>query len=138
MTVMDVAAHKALINRMVASYVDAEVDVVPDVAEWCASHVRSLNASAMSGNPSGKALWNCANGPNRILLRSPLTDKAIEDHLLGLYLRGFKRVYGVIQDDVTFLKHLILHEVAHIKHNWGQDHEIDCDKWAFKELKKWR
>lgn len=83
---MDLAAHKALINRMVACYVDAEVDIVPNVVEWCAAHVTASNASVMSGNPSGKALWDCTDGPNRILLRSPLTEKAMEDHLWGLYL----------------------------------------------------
>jgi hypothetical protein len=129
--------HRRLIERIVQHYVRAEVHFVPDVAAWISASSGSYS-SAEYGNPIGMALWNStAENPNRILLRTPLSSQAIQEHLLALYLSGFRRVYFSIESNFAFLKHLVLHEVAHIRHNWNQDREKDCDRWAFKELPRW-
>ena len=88
-------------------------------------------------NPIGKALWGSPSEPNRILLRQRLTAQHIDDHLLALFFRGFRQTYDVLSNSRAFLSHLVLHEVAHIKHDWKQDHEVECDEWAFSNLKNW-
>ena len=134
---MELETHKELIEAIVAHYIEAQVEIVPDIVERCAELSGGKYTASELDNPIGKALWNSPVESNRILLRKTLTEKQIEDHLLALYLRGFKDVYDRIPDDIAFLKHLVLHEIAHIKHDWRQDHETDCDRWAFEELKEW-
>jgi hypothetical protein len=70
-------------------------------------------------------------------LRRHIPARLIEDHILALYFRGFERVYELLKDSRTFLIHLVLHEVAHIKHDWRQDQEAKCDEWAFSNVPKW-
>lgn len=48
--------------------------------------------------------------------------------------------FNLLNDALTFLRHLLLHEIAHIKrrdmHSTLSDDEIerDCDEWAFQNL----
>lgn len=131
------AEHEQLIRSIVGHYIEACVEIVPDIAEWCAEHSgRNYVASEMD-NPIGKALWNSPVEPNRILLRNHITEQQIENHLLALHMKGFVDVYERIQDEKSFMKYLVLHEVAHIKHDWRQNHETACDRWAFDELNEW-
>ena len=34
----------------------------------------------------------------------------------------------------VYLKHLVLHEVAHAANNWPQSMETECDLWALAKL----
>jgi hypothetical protein len=54
--------------------------------------------------------------------------------LLALFLCGFRDVYYKINNSFEFIVHLVLHEVAHIKYDWDQSNEKDCDYWAFEQL----
>jgi hypothetical protein len=47
---------------------------------------------------------------------------------------GFIRAREVLDSPETFLCHLVLHELAHLENNWGQDQEGQCDAWAFEKL----
>jgi len=74
----------------VARYVEAEVEIVPDIAEWCAEHSGGKYTASELDNPIGKALWNSPVAPNQILLRKLVTEQQIEDHLLGYILGASK------------------------------------------------
>lgn len=134
---IDVASHWKLVESIVWGYIDARVKMVDDIAEWCAENSEGLYSASELDNPIGKALWNIPTEPNRVLLRRRITSDQVDEHLLVLHIKGFVDAYDRIRDSETFLKHLVLHEVAHIKHDWGQDRENDCDRWAFEELGNW-
>lgn len=133
---VDLQRHRGLVDRIVAAYLDAEVVIVGSIAEWLVANGASAQEAARDRNRLGKSLWNSPSAPNRILLRTPLTRNAMSEYRLHLELRGFRRAHH-LQTGVECMKHLVLHEVAHIKHNWGQDREKDCDRWAFNQLKRW-
>ena len=114
---LDVANHRGDVERIVATYINAQVEIVVDIAAWCAKHAGGKYAVTELDNPIGKALWHGATEADRILLRRHIPARLIEDHLLALYFRGFERVYELLKDSRTFLIHLVLHEVAHIKHD---------------------
>lgn len=135
---MDLEPHLGLLEKIAHHYVETEVLLVPDIAAWRAEHVICGSVGADDSNPIGQSLWGSEDAPNRILLKTPLAENVIQDHLFALYLSGFRRVHYAIEDNITFVKHLVLHEVAHIKHNWGQDHEKDCDRWALRQLRRWK
>lgn len=121
----------ALVNR----YILAKVEIVDDVATWCAENSEGHYKAEDLPNPIGKALWKSRIGqPNRILLKNIITPSEIDNHLLAIFIKGFTDVHYRIDNNIDFLKHLILHEIAHIKHDWNQSHEKDCDKWAFEQL----
>lgn len=134
---LDVTLYRGDIDRIVAAYIDAKVEIVADIAAWCAEHSGGAYAASDLDNPVGKALWHSPTEPDRVLLRSQIPACLIEDHLLSLYFRGFERVYEVLTDSRTFLIHLVLHEVAHIKHDWRQGLEAKCDDWAFSNVASW-
>jgi len=35
---IDISSQSLLVKRMVASYIDAKVEIVDDIAEWCAAN----------------------------------------------------------------------------------------------------
>lgn len=133
---LDLRQHRPLIERIVGRYIDAEVDLVSSIEEWLVANGASAEEAARDRDRLGKSLWNSPSAPNRILLRSPLTRNAVSEYRLYLELRRFRRAH-LLESGIHCLKHLVLHEVAHIKHNWRQDHERDCDRWAFSQLKRW-
>lgn len=134
---IEVSQMRVQVERIATSYIDVKVEIVDDIAKWCAANSGGQYSASELDNPIGKALWNSPSEPNRILLRATITGSQVDDHLLVLFIKGFKDVYYRIPSSVTFLKHLVLHEVAHIKNNWQQEHEDDCDRWAFEQLESW-
>lgn len=54
----------------------------------------------------------------------PLPDNRLSDHANDLLTSG----------SLLFLEHLVLHEIAHIKHQWSRDRERECDLWAWERL----
>lgn len=133
---LDLRQHRGLIERIVGRYIDAEVVLVSSIEEWLVANGASAGEAAHDRNRLGKSLWNSTSAPNRILLRTPLTRNAIFEYGLCLELRRFRRAH-LVESALECLKHLVLHDVAHIKHNWKQDREKDCDRWAFDQLKRW-
>lgn len=130
---IDLATRREFIERTIAKYIDARLEIVDEIAQWCADNSGGCSPEKFD-NPIGKALWGSDSEPNRILLRRILTEKNIQSHLDAIYLRGFENVEEVITNSDEFLLHLVLHEVAHIKNNWHQNRESDCDRWAFDKL----
>lgn len=48
-------------------------------------------------------------------------------------LKGFDARVELLSDDLTFLKHTLLHEICHIL--WKYKNCDECDAWAFYEMK---
>ena len=134
---MELGPLRSNVERMVRSYIDATVEIVPSVDEWCALFLPGVHFPEWHTSPIARAIWRCPNEPNRILLQSSLHVSSFTDRLLALRMSNLSRAEFPIHDEWTYVKHLVLHEVAHVKHNWDQTHERECDEWAFEELPKW-
>lgn len=120
-------AHRALIEELVARYVAAEVRFVASKEEI--------------GGKLGRSYWNSPTDPPVILLPECITAAEIEESLILLALRGkltcneqLIEHADEIGTSFEYLKHLVLHEVAHIMNNWTQEQETDCDLWVWKQM----
>ena len=93
------------------------------------------------GGKLGQSLWGIATGKAVIQLPEQITGREIEESLMALAVRGqvtenpqLVHHAGEINLPLEFLKHLVLHEVAHIKNDWHQDRETDCDLWVYDQM----
>ncbi|HMK56481.1 MAG TPA: hypothetical protein VK448_07590 [Dissulfurispiraceae bacterium] len=106
-----------------------EIEAVQDIMQWC-------NERGIEENNSwrvGKCLRNRTNGKYRILLAAEITPEIKNSVLAAMEYRGFGNEVSSLEASEKFLEHLLLHEIAHAKHETWE--EKDCDKWAFNELK---
>jgi len=127
--------HAGYISNLISRHIDAIIEITEDTAKWCAKHPELVKKED-ADSKLGMAFWNHPTEPNRIVLKETISDNEVDNHLLVLFIKGFNNVYYEIEDNGAFLKHLILHEIAHIKFNWVQSDEDKCDQWAFEELSK--
>ena len=99
---IDVANQRKLVEQIVARYIEAQVEIVPEIAEWCAVNSGGRYTASELENPIGKALWNSPSEPDRILLKSQLTGQQVEDHLFALYLKGSRMSITASQTALPF------------------------------------
>src|ERR671915_42110 len=109
----------ALVRR---SGLDADVEVVHSIQAWCKEH------GLDEDNPSrtGKTVRNLATGRHCILLPEVITPEMASSVRYAMEFRGFADAVERLADPFTFLRHLVLHEIAH-----GLDetrNEQDCDR----------
>lgn len=116
------------INRQTNHSVD--LLIVPDIKEW--SHNRCSNAK---GNPIAMAVIDTDSGGWGILLRTSIDAEKISSILNRISFNGRHNAQLELNTPELFLRHTILHELAHLINNWGQQKEDDCDTWAFNKLK---
>ena len=128
---IDLTEYKEYIEGLVSKYVDAVIIFVETKEE--------LN------NKIAMSLWNSPSEPNLIKLLKVISANEVDNHILALALRGrlkdkpeLLNYADHIESPKDFVKHLTLHEIAHIKNNWLQDKETDCDLWAYSETNKSR
>jgi hypothetical protein len=57
-----------------------------------------------------------------------------ESILSRIEFGGFWKTLQVLSTTEKFLEHLVLHELAHLQNDWGQERENDCDAWAFEKM----
>jgi hypothetical protein len=109
----------------------AELVIVDDIAEWCVTH-----SVPMLGNPPpAMAVVEQPSGRWMILLRRRIDSDGVQDVLFStLTSRGFLKAGIWLDTTERFLEHLVLHELAHLNNNWGQDRDPDCDAWAFEKM----
>jgi len=104
--------------------------MVPDVAQWALE----VNI-AVTGNPIATAIPRTEEFSARIVVKAEISKDEAESVLGLLELCGYAdEVRSLRLDPERFTMHLVLHELAHIENEWGQERELDCDKWAFARL----
>lgn len=102
---------------------------VDDIYEWCASR-----CGENKGNPIAKALRDSNTKEAAILLRKNISDEKYQGVIGRMIVGGQDSVSEKLNTAEAFLIHTVLHELAHLLNNWGQDKEDDCDSWAFERL----
>jgi len=109
------------------------IEITDDIQQWCSEHGLPENSPFRAG----KCVFNSATKKHRVLLRAEITEE-IQQSIIGkmdFSLKAFTDKITDLNNKKYFLIHLILHEIAHAKHNeWS---ESCCDEWAFKEMRQW-
>jgi len=102
---------------------------VPSIMEWCQE--RGVDED----NPFriGKVVQDSTTKKYLVLLSAEIDEEYVTGSLIpALQMRGLEAEAGRLKEPETLLKHLVLHEIAHIKNKgWT---EAECDRWAFQEL----
>lgn len=124
---LDVLSHRSHIEALVGRHVQARIEI--------------LSSKAEMDDRLGRSIWGGTTDMPVIQLPSRISAAEIRDSLLALAIRGhatenekLAQHAAEIETPEAYLEHLVLHEVAHIKHNWGQDRETDCDLWVYDQL----
>jgi hypothetical protein len=119
--------HRDFIESLISKHVVARLEFVQSKEDI--------------GGKLGRALWDSPYGSALIQLPQRITAQEIDDSLLALAVRGqvtgnseLVRHADEIDTSIKYLQHLVLHEVAHIKNDWRQDRETDCDLWVYGQM----
>ena len=104
-----------------------EILFVDNPARWAREGGANIH-----GNPVACALTNRSTKDWLVLVQESISEDRVRLILDGLEIFGeFGSEVAKLRDPRRFLLHLVLHEIAHLKHSWNQEHEADCDRWAF-------
>ncbi|OGW32665.1 MAG: hypothetical protein A2X59_04090 [Nitrospirae bacterium GWC2_42_7] len=125
---IDTPKYQALLENIKNQYdKHITIKIVNDINQFCKQHGVNIG----NHSPFSPAI---ALKPRTIVIASQIDkDSPIE----RIERCGFKNIVEQLRiNDVDFLIHLLLHELAHLLNNWPQEHECDCDKWAFEEMRK--
>jgi hypothetical protein len=120
-----------MLEAEIQRYAQQRVDllIVDDIADWAAS--RTENAK---GNPPAMAVTESITGRWGIVLRRAIDAAWIESIVARIEVGANPDAREVLCTPETFLRHLVLHELAHLENGWGQEKENDCDAWAFEKM----
>ena len=108
----------------------SDIELVPNIQEWCEKH----GVPEDSPSRTGKMVRNNQTGRYVILLPERITSDMVFSVVAAMEWRGFGSDVGQLSDPLAFVRHLVLHEIAH-----GLDHtrtEAACDEWAFQQLRE--
>jgi hypothetical protein len=131
MNISSTQDYRALFEAIITQNADEPVDLifVADVAAWCAQR-----KGENRGNPAAKAIRAGQTKRAGIVLRKEIDSDRVNGINGRLAAGGFWTEADQLNTPETFLTHLVLHELAHLLNNWGQEKENDCDAWAFKKM----
>lgn len=131
MEITDSETYRQILEAEILRHSMQAVDLLieDDIAAWAAE--RQGN---MPGNPPAAAIVNGEDGSWCILLRRTIDSDWVPSILDRIEFGGFSRAKEILSTPEMFLKHLVLHELAHLMNDWRQDKENECDGWAFEKL----
>jgi hypothetical protein len=130
----DIVVSEMLASLMqVARGFDSAIDVeaVPNIQAWC----KAIGLPEDNPFLCGKTVQRLETGRHLILLADRITPEMQASVMSGMQFHGRLPPEDIafLTHPQAFLKHLLLHEVAH-----ATDHarsEEECDRWAFQQLK---
>jgi len=132
MGITDAEAFRPALEAVLRAHASQPVDllIVGAIPEWCAER-----NSTCSGDPAAMAITDGATGQWGVLLRRAIDASAVGSILDRMeFGGGFGQCREILDTPEQFLKHTVLHELAHLANGWGQERENDCDRWAFERL----
>lgn len=130
----DLAVYKMLaeLRLLAAAHLEElDVETVPSIQDWCRS--RGLTES----NPfrCGAVFRSRETGRYLILLADNITTDMQSSVRAAMQMRGTltNRQLEFLSEPGNFVRHLVLHEVAHALDDKRSEEE--CDRWAFTQLR---
>ena len=133
MNIPDAESFREVLEAELQQHCDRAVDllIVPDIAAWAKD--RCSNAR---GNPIAMAVVDQDSGGWGVLVRSSICSQQIQSVIDRIEYSGQFNASELLNTEARFLRHTVLHELAHLANNWDQLHEDDCDEWAFLRLRR--
>ena len=128
MNIDSTESYKELLITVLHNHSQEHVKLifVDDIKEWC-----DIHRVECRGNPIAMAIMKAST----ILLLRAIDEYRIRSIIdRQKYVGGFVKELENIVTPEKFLTHTVLHELAHLVNNWGQDKEDECDEWAFKKM----
>jgi hypothetical protein len=131
MHIPDSSLFAADLAQVLAEHSDEPIEIlfVDDVLAWCSERKGECN-----GNPTAMAIRDSVTGQAGILIRRDIDADRIDGIHGRLLFGGFESRAARLDTPESFLRHLVLHELAHLANDWAQDAEEDCDEWAFRRM----
>lgn len=132
MLVRETASYMEELDALVANIAQEpmEIMLVDDCGEWA----RDNGISVANPSPRAMAVRRTSDGRAYVVMRRVYEDEHIEQQASALLVAGWKDQALEVKEPGLFLRFLVLHELAHLLNDWGQEHEQDCNKWAFRVL----
>jgi len=123
--------HLPALNQLASEQTESTVEflVVEDCATWSTEH-----GIAVHSNPNAMALRRHRDGAFIIVLREAYDAQHIQNTSQALLFAGWVREAEEVREPSAFLRFLVLHELAHLLNQWGQEREQECNEWAFHRL----
>ncbi|MBZ0157146.1 MAG: hypothetical protein K8I29_13150 [Alphaproteobacteria bacterium] len=122
------AAHRIFIDASIAEFSRGPIVLIIDnVPEWCRRH----NIEEYNPSQTARAFRVQQTGKGVILLASLITPAMRRSVEIFIEQSGYSEEVKALRKDRDFLKHLVLHEIAHLNYGWGEGEESLCDEWAF-------
>ncbi len=130
-SIKDSEEYRDILAAEIAKNYHAPVELifVKDVAEWL-----SERSGDCTNNPVAVSIQDSESGGYGIIIRKEIDADRVTSIIGRVHFGGFLDAADILSTPETFMRHLVLHELAHISNNWPQERENDCDAWAFVRL----
>ena len=130
-SIEDSSRFRDLLKALVSQHCPFPVDIyfVPDIAQHFGS-----SANGLTGSPVGVAVRSDTTGAAEIYVRTSIDPARVQSVLDRIDMGTGVESSELISTTELFMRHLVLHELAHLVNDWGQEREDDCNSWAFQRL----
>lgn len=130
MHISDSADYAADLAQVLTKHSDEPVELlfVEDILTWC----RQRNGETR-GNPIAMAIRDSVTQQAAILMRRDIDADRIQAVKGRMLFGGFESLATRLDTPELFLRHLVLHELAHLNGR-AQEAEDECDEWAFRAM----
>ena len=134
MHIQDIEIYRSELEGLIKRFATKTVSLVS--AETVSSWAKA-NAYSVRGDPIAAAFPPISNNSFIIAIRRVIDERSISSVIDALVVTGFATESEQLENSpYLFLSHTVLHELAHIENEWGQEFEAECDLWAFSRLEK--
>ncbi|MFM2276243.1 MAG: hypothetical protein RL211_2115 [Pseudomonadota bacterium] len=132
MLCIETASHVSELAALADSVSGEPVEflLVPDCGVWA----ESCGMKIQNRSPRGLAVRRRTDSRAIVVLRENYEEGHIADQASALLVAGWADQSAEVRQPASFLRFLVLHELAHLVNHWGQEHEQDCNEWAFQKL----
>ena len=109
---------------------DIQVEAVPSIQDWC----KAVGMSEDNPFLCGKTVQDRETGRHLILLAERITPEMQASVISAMehHAKLPREDIASLTNADVFVKHLLLHEVAHATGH--ERSEEECDRWAFQQL----
>ncbi len=131
MEIVNSENYRAILETEIYKHASNHVELIidEDLAQWA-----SRRKGYLEGNPPAAGIVDSDSGAWGILLRRSIDEDWIDSIISRIEFGGFTKAKQVLNGPEIFLRHIVLHELAHLENDWGQNQEEQCDAWAFNKL----